>query len=118
MLLQMGGMNSQLTAFCMHPVGLVTGNELHVGRWHAAWFFDGRFSSCQDFRIWPKTNNCLTVDDRCGMLMEASLWWTTQLKTSRFFGRHLQHPCPKCINTQMIKTAGQLSSEAFNQFRI
>lgn len=61
MLLQTGGMNSQLTAFCMHPVEVVTGNELHVGGYSEGWSFDGRFSYCKNFAIWSGTNNCLTT---------------------------------------------------------
>lgn len=49
------------------------------------------------------------------MLVEASLWWSTQLKTSKFFWRHLQQPWPWCVLTQMLRTAG---CSAFNQFRI
>lgn len=54
----------------------------------------------------PGQITVLELDGHCAMLREASLWCTTQLKTSRFFWRHLQQPCPKCINSQMIRTSG------------
>lgn len=80
-----------------------------------AWSFDGMFSSCKDFGIWPRQITVSQLADHCAMLMEASLRRSTQLKTSKFFWRHLQQPWPQCVLTQMLRPAG---CSAFNQFRI
>lgn len=52
--------------------------------------------------------------DHCAVLMETSLWWSTQLKTFKIFWRHLQQPWPQRVLTQMLRTAG---CSAFNQLR-
>lgn len=90
----MGSVNSQLRAFCRNPVTLVTGSKLHAGRCHKPGPLMEGLVPVGILGYGLGQITVLRLPDHCAMLRVAPLWWTTQLKISRFFWMHLQQPCP------------------------